>query len=120
MGCDLRGSQTTQAPPQADSSDSSLVQYSPTEDDTAGAGFEGSYAGKQDAMKGVFGLLEVIVSDFEREMKKTEEAEKEAAAAFVIYERDAKADVAAKTTKKGLDAEDLATTESTIGTKMEE
>merc|ERR1719498_935039 len=96
------------------------MKYSPTEDDTSGAGFEGNYVGKQEAMKGIIGLLEVLKSDFEREARKTMEAEKEAQAAFVLYERAAKADIASKTTKKELDMEDLTTTKATIATKMEE
>jgi hypothetical protein len=95
-------------------------KYSPTEDDTSGPGFEGQYAGKQDAMKGIVGLLQVMLSDFEREDKQTFEAEKEAQAAFVRYDRSAKADIAAKTTKKELDQEDLTTTKATIESKMEE
>merc|ERR1740121_785967 len=55
-----------------------------------------------------------------REMKKTMEAEKAAEAAFVLYHRDTTADISGKTTKKELDEEDLATTKSTIATKMEE
>ena len=38
----------------------SFVQYSPVDEDTSGPGFEGNYAGKQDAAKGIFGMLEVI------------------------------------------------------------
>lgn len=37
-----------------------------TVDDLAPETFEGEYAGKQDQAKGIFGLLEVIQSDFER------------------------------------------------------
>merc|ERR1719221_148122 len=98
----------------------SLAQYSPVEEDTSGPGFEGNYAGKQESIKAIMGLREVIKSDFARTMQKTAEAEKEAAAAFVLYERDAKADIASKTTKKELDTEDLATTEATIASKMKE
>merc|ERR1719473_2636045 len=96
------------------------VRYSPTEDDTSGAGFEGNYGGKQDSMKAIFGLLQVIKSDFDRTIRKTTEAEADAHAAFVLYERATKADIASKTTKKELDEEDLETTKTTIATKMEE
>lgn len=96
------------------------TKYSPTEDDTSGPGFEGNYVGSQDAMKGIMGLLEVLLSDFEREARKTTDAENEAQAAFVLYDRAAKGDISAKTTKKELDEEDLATTKATIESKMEE
>merc|ERR1719235_305596 len=97
-----------------------LAQYSPTEEDTSGPGFAGNYGGKQEAMKAIVGMLEVIKSDFDRTIRTTVQAEKDAAAAFVIYERGAKADIASKTTKKELDEEDLATTKTTIATKMKE
>jgi len=97
-----------------------LLQYSPTEEDTSGPGFAGNYGGKQDAMKAIFGLLAVIKSDFDRTIMKTTEAEKEAAATFVLYERQAKADIASKTTKKELDEQDLAETKASIASKMEE
>jgi hypothetical protein len=95
-------------------------KYSPVEDDTTGAGFEGNYAGKQDAMKAIMGLLQVIKSDFDRTVRKTTEAEADAHAAFVKYDRATKADIASKTTKKELDEDDLKTTDTTIATKMEE
>jgi hypothetical protein len=97
-----------------------LLQYSPTEEDTSGPGFAGNYGGKQDAMKAIFGLLAVIKSDFDRTIMKTTEAEKEAAATFVLYERQAKADIASKTTKKELDEQDLSETKTSIATKMGE
>jgi hypothetical protein len=96
------------------------ASYSPTEDDTSGAGFEGNYAGKQEAMKGIVGTLEVIQSDFDRTVRKTTEAEQNAAGEFVEYDRAAKADIAAKTTKKELDAQDLETTGAAIDSKKKD
>merc|ERR1712100_763088 len=50
--------------------------------DLAPAGQEGTYHGNQDAAKGIFGLLEVIQSDFERTIKKTDEEEEKAQEEF--------------------------------------
>jgi predicted nucleic acid-binding Zn-ribbon protein len=96
------------------------TKASPMEEDTEGAGFEGKYNGKQDAMKAIIGILDVIKSDFTRTMQKTMEAEKTAQADFVIYERNTKADIASKETKVQLDEEDLATTKATIEQKTSE
>merc|ERR1719310_2004420 len=58
--------------------------------DLAPAGQEGTYHGNQDAAKGIFGLLEVIQSDFERTVDKTESEEEEAQAEFEKYEEETK------------------------------
>eukprot|EP00747_Dinoflagellata_sp_TGD_P144721 gnl/TRDRNA2_/TRDRNA2_176533_c3_seq1.p1 gnl/TRDRNA2_/TRDRNA2_176533_c3~~gnl/TRDRNA2_/TRDRNA2_176533_c3_seq1.p1 ORF type:complete len:718 (-),score=306.11 gnl/TRDRNA2_/TRDRNA2_176533_c3_seq1:37-2190(-) len=94
------------------------TQHSPVSDDTAGAGFSGSYQGNQESSKAILGLLETIKSDFERTIKVTEESEAKAAAEFVEFDRATKADIGGKTTKKELDEEDLETTKMTITKKM--
>jgi len=93
-----------------------LVQASPVDEDTAGAGFSGNYKGKQGGMKAVFSLLETIVSDFDRTLRKTEEAEASAHREFVALSQAAEASIAGKNTKKDLDNEDLATTLTSIKT----
>eukprot|EP00928_Gymnodinium_smaydae_P071209 TRINITY_DN54862_c0_g1_i1.p1 TRINITY_DN54862_c0_g1~~TRINITY_DN54862_c0_g1_i1.p1 ORF type:complete len:697 (-),score=252.94 TRINITY_DN54862_c0_g1_i1:72-2162(-) len=105
---------------QAAKASSSLLQASPVDEDTKGPGFEGAYQGKQEASSGVIGLLEVIQSDFERTLEKTEAAEKAAAAAYVEFERASKADIKGKETKTTLDEEDLSTTRSRIETALED
>jgi len=98
-----------------------LVQKaSPVDEDNPGAGFEGAYRGKQQASKGIIGLLEVIKSDFSRTVRKTTKAEEEAAASFVEFDRSSRADIAGKDTKITLDTEDLQTTDSTIQGKMQD
>merc|ERR1719316_752063 len=92
---------------------SALIQHSPVSDDTAGAGFSGSYKGNQESSKAILGLLETIKSDFERTIKMTEESEAKSAAEFVEFDRTTKADIGGKTTKKELDEEALETTKST-------
>lgn len=82
-----------------------LLQASPIDEDTSGAGFEGAYTGKQAQAKGVIGLLEVVKSDFERTIRKTESSEKEAAEEFVKFDRSSKVDIEGKATKKTLNVE---------------
>jgi len=94
-----------------------LVQASPVDEDTAGAGFSGNYKGKQGASSAIFALLETIASDFDRTLRKTDEAENQAHRDYVGYSQSAKASIAGKTTKKELDEEDLATTMTSIATK---
>jgi len=48
----------------------------------------GEYAGKADSAKGIFGLLEIIQSDFERTIEATKTAEEEAETAFTKQTED--------------------------------
>mmetsp|Transcript_4967 Transcript_4967/g.11656 ORF Transcript_4967/g.11656 Transcript_4967/m.11656 type:complete len:727 (+) Transcript_4967:74-2254(+) len=93
---------------------------SPVDEDTTGPGFKGAYRGKQQASKGIIGLLEVIKSDFSRTIHDTTKAEESAHAEFVELDQALRSDIKGKSTKKDLDVEDLATTDTTIGSKMEE
>jgi len=93
-------------------------QISPVDEDTAGPGFNGAYNGQQTGAKAIFGLLEVIESDFDRTHRVTIQAEAEAQAAFVLYDRNARSDISAKDEKRELDEEDLQTTKDNIATKM--
>lgn len=68
--------------------------------DLAPATASGEYNGKQDSAKGVFGLLEVIQSDFERTVTTTTEGEAEAQETFETYESDTKADIEQKNDTK--------------------
>lgn len=87
---------------------------------SADAGFEGTYGGKQAESKGVFGLLEVIKSDFERTIARTDAEEKQAAAEFVKLDQGTKTDQGGKSTKLELNAEDLSTATNTLDAKMQE
>jgi len=97
-----------------------LAQASPVDEDTSGPGFEGAYTGKQEASKGIIGMLEVIKTDFERTNRITKAAEVAAARAFVEFDRAARADISGKEMKKSLDEADLATTKATIAQKMDD
>jgi len=96
----------------------SFVQASPVDEDTQGPGFEGSYKGKQEASTGIIGMLEVIKSDFDRTVRHTTESEAKAHADFVEFDRESKADMSGKETKKKLDEEDLETTKTKIKTTI--
>jgi len=58
--------------------------------------FDSKYAGSQSQSKGITGILEVILSDFERTQKKTEQDEKDSQAAFDKLEKDTDEDVSKK------------------------
>mmetsp|Transcript_81594 Transcript_81594/g.128462 ORF Transcript_81594/g.128462 Transcript_81594/m.128462 type:complete len:699 (+) Transcript_81594:69-2165(+) len=97
-----------------------FVQASPVDEDTSGPGFTGSYKGKQSGSHAVIDLLETIASDFDRTVRRTEEAEHVAQRMFVEMEQTVKASIGSKTTKKELDEQDLKTTETSLKTKMED
>merc|ERR1712151_1180338 len=56
----------------------------------------GTYHGNQDAAKGIVGLLDVILSDFERTISTTNDEETSAQSSFETYEQDIKDDNDAK------------------------
>jgi len=88
----------------------SLLQASPVDEDTQGPGFDGNYKGSQGKSNAVFALLETIASDFDRTLRTTEEAEHNAHREFVAFDQSSQSSIAAKTTKKELDTQDLKTT----------
>jgi len=68
-----------------------FLQYKPPKSDREGktvedrapeTSFSGDYKGKQDASKGIIGLLEVILADFERTIDKVGDEEKDAEKKF--------------------------------------
>merc|ERR1719420_2366219 len=76
--------------------DNAFIQFVPknsgrdgkTVDDLAPGGPSGEYHGNQDAAKGIFGLLEVIQSDFERTIETVTKEEEDAQAEFEAYEKE--------------------------------
>lgn len=85
----------------------SFVQASPVDEDAPEVA-KGAYKGNQESSKAILGLLQVIQSDFQRTITKTEEAENKAQAEFVDFERTSKSDIGSKEMKIELDVEDLA------------
>jgi len=61
--------------------------------------FDEKYKGSQSESKGIVGILEVILSDFERTQKKTESDEKDSKEAFETLEKETKADIGEKEKK---------------------
>lgn len=96
-----------------------LLQASPVDEEDPGAE-SGAYKGAQQKATAVLGLLEVIISDFERTIKNTSTDEATAAAEFVEFDRTSKSDIGGKETKTELDEQDLVTTKTTIKEKMKD
>jgi len=72
-------------PPNADRSGMTVADRAPE-------AFSGTYHGNQGQSKGILGLLDVILSDFERTIETTEDSEATAQASFDQFEADTKAD----------------------------
>merc|ERR1740116_502227 len=96
----------------------SLLQASPVDEDTTGAGFEGAYLGKQESSKAIIGLLKVIESDFDRTVRFTEAEEARDHAEFVEFERTALADISGKTKKQTRSKEDLVVTQDSLSSHL--
>jgi len=85
-----------------------FVQFTPkgagrdgkTVSDLAPSAQSGEYHGNQDAAKGIFGLLEVILSDFERTLKKTKSEEEDAQEEFEKFEEESKKSIEEKGDEK--------------------
>merc|ERR1719316_1176204 len=88
--------------------DNAFIQFVPknagrdgkTVSDLAPDTFSGEYHGNQESAKGIFGLLEVIQSDFERTIETTTKEEEDAQAAFEEYKKDTEADIEEKSKTK--------------------
>merc|ERR1719271_190338 len=70
-----------------------FTQQSPADD--APASWDSSFTGQQSASTGVLGMLEVILSDFNRLESETTSSEAEASAAFDRFSADSNADISA-------------------------
>merc|ERR1719321_1349143 len=84
------------------------VEASPI-DEGAGTGelAGGAYKGKQKQAESIIGMLEVIVSDFERSIKQTTEADDASHATFIAFDRESKGSISAKETGKAQAETDL-------------
>jgi len=98
----------------------SFVQASPVDEDTSGPGFSGNYKGSQAKSNAIFALLETIASDFDRTLRKTDEAENVAHREYVEFSQTAKSSIAGKEKKTELDDQDLKETRTNIKTKTDD
>jgi len=93
----------------------SLLQSAGMQPDLPDAGFDNkALTGGQSAAKGILGMLEVIKSDFERTVKVTTKAEKDAAKEFMEFETESKQSLAVKTNTQSAKQARLAETVTTI------
>lgn len=81
--------QTNYVPPNSDREGLTVADRAPEV-------FSGDYHGNVDASKGIIGLLDVILSDFERTVSATEQEESTEQGAFELFETDTKEDNDAK------------------------
>jgi len=84
------------------------------DDDMPDTGFEGKNKGSQGAAAGILGMLDVILSDFERTISETEKAEKAAAKEFLEFETTTKVSIGTKTVAKDTNTAELQETETTM------
>jgi predicted nucleic acid-binding Zn-ribbon protein len=82
--------------------------------DLAPAVFDDKYHGAQAESKGIVGILEVLLSDFERTIKKTTDEEADAQAAFEEFEKDTNDEIKEKNDRIKDATEELKTTEADI------
>merc|ERR1719456_456595 len=85
-----------------------------TVSDLAPDTFSGEYHGNQESAKGIFGLLEVIQSDFERTIETTTKEEEDAQAAFDEYKKETEADIDEKSKTKKEKEEEKEQTEADL------
>lgn len=76
--------------------------------------YSGDYKGKQDASKGIIGILEVVASDFAKTISDTKSAESEAQGDFDAMEKKINDDKTAKNKLKGEKEDDIKKAASAI------
>lgn len=98
-----------------------FLQESPVaEDDPGVAHTGGAYKGNQAASKGIIGLLEVILTDFEHTITTVTEEERKQSREYVIFDRDNKVNQKKKDTKRKLNEQEKEATEKLLDRKNEE
>jgi len=95
----------------------SLLQASPVDADAPGV-HSGAYKGGQAKAGGIFAMLDVIVSDFERTIRVVTEAEQAAHREFTEFDRTTKSSTMSKETSKSQSELDLKETTQKIAENM--
>jgi hypothetical protein len=85
---------TKYVPPNSDRDGNTVADLAPSYGDTTE-----TYHGSQSESKGIIGILEVILTDFERTKDKTAEDEKDSKEAFETFEKDTNGDIDKKNGK---------------------
>jgi hypothetical protein len=83
------------------------------------AGFDEAHKGSQSASTGILGTMEVIKSDFERTVKVTDKAEKDAAKEFLEFETESKSSLAVKKNTKSAKETQLTETNVALADDMQ-
>jgi len=99
--------QTKYTPPNADASGKSVSDMAPAAPD-------GDYSGNQAASGGIIGLLEVILSDFDRTVASVTQEEADRLSEFNQFESDTKGDNGAMTMIKGTNTRRVGTLKSNL------
>jgi hypothetical protein len=98
----------------------SLLQAEGMQPDLPDAGFSNdAYTAQQGGAHGILGMMEVIKSDFERTVKVTAKAEKDAAKEFLEYETETKKSLAIKKNAQSAKDAELRETIDTINEQMD-
>jgi peptidoglycan hydrolase CwlO-like protein len=84
------------------------------DDDAPDTGFSGSNKGSQGAAAGILGMLDVILSDFERTITETAKSEKAADKEFLEFETTTKVSIGTKTVAKDTNEAELQETEQSL------
>jgi len=101
----------------------SLLQYTPPGADREGltvgdrapaVSWSGPYAGKTEASRGIFGLLQVILDDFDRTISHVDAAEAQAAADFTQFQGTTQGAIDATSAEKGQKETDVVTADDAL------
>jgi len=84
------------------------------DEDAPDTGFSGSNKGSQGAAAGILGMLDVILSDFERTITETQKSEKTADSEFLEFETTTKVSIGTKTVAKDTNKAELEETEQSL------
>jgi len=100
--------QTAYVPPSSDRNGKTVGDLAPK------TSFDGDYQGNQGASKGILGMLEVIITDFERTVDTVTDEEEHDQGEFEDFEKDSNDSIEAKEDEKTANEDDVAAAEEAI------